>query len=142
VANLIAPKADSRSAEAIFADAMRRTRWHFAALCLYLLSQSFTIPILPLGPSWATWPGLPDVATGLLGLVVIVCGFPRTVQPTRTQAAMFRWLMIIFALCFHSFLLFRFVRITRKTASRGMGDSSLACIRFIDLCSFSFCIGS
>jgi hypothetical protein len=45
---------------------LRRTRWSFAALCAYLLSQAFTIPVLALGPSWAVWPTLSDAAVGLM----------------------------------------------------------------------------
>lgn len=40
---------------------LQRTKWLFFALCCYLLSQSVTVPILPIGP-WAIWPGLSDFA--------------------------------------------------------------------------------
>ena len=39
------------------------------AVIVYLISQGFTIPILPIGPSWAVWPRLDDFATAFLVLV-------------------------------------------------------------------------
>lgn len=93
------------------AEAVRATRWHFLALCVYLLSQSFTIPILPIGPSWAIWPGLPDFAMGLFVLVVIVKGFSNSFRPTSSQTQLFKFLLAILFLCVHSFFLFRFVRV-------------------------------
>ncbi len=50
---------------------MKNTQWQFLALCLYLLSQSFTIPILAIG-SWATWLTFPDLATSVLFLTFIL----------------------------------------------------------------------
>jgi len=51
---------------------LKRTKWLFFALCCYLLSQSFTIPIFAIGPSWAIWPTLSDLATGLLVLTFLL----------------------------------------------------------------------
>lgn len=50
---------------------LRRTKGLFFALCCYLLSQSFTIPLVPIGPSWAVWPNFPDLAVGLLVLMLL-----------------------------------------------------------------------
>ncbi|MGB3305746.1 MAG: O-antigen ligase family protein [Thermomicrobiales bacterium] len=48
-------------------DAARGSRWVFVALCGYIASQAYTLPILPIGP-WPVWPGLPDVMFGALVL--------------------------------------------------------------------------
>jgi hypothetical protein len=37
-------------------------RWPFIALCAYILSHAFAIPLLAIGPSWAVWPTLSDFA--------------------------------------------------------------------------------
>jgi hypothetical protein len=50
---------------------LRRTKGLFFALCFYLLSQSFTIPLLPIG-TWAIWPNLSDFAVGLLVLMFLL----------------------------------------------------------------------
>lgn len=42
------------------------TGFAFFALCVYLLSQCFEIPLIAIGPSWAVWPVLSDVAVGLM----------------------------------------------------------------------------
>jgi hypothetical protein len=50
---------------------LKGTRWSFFALCLYLLSQAYTIPVLPIGP-WALWPKLSDFAAILLVVAYVV----------------------------------------------------------------------
>ncbi|WP_226889101.1 O-antigen ligase family protein [Nostoc sp. MG11] len=55
----------------ISTSSVKNTQWQFLALCLYLLSQSFTIPILAIG-SWATWLTFPDLATSVLFLTFIL----------------------------------------------------------------------
>jgi hypothetical protein len=44
---------------------IERTRWSFVALCMFVLSQAYTIPIIPVGP-WPLWPRLSDFAAILL----------------------------------------------------------------------------
>jgi hypothetical protein len=44
----------------------RGTWLSFFGICLYLASQAFQIPIVALGPSWAVWPVLSDVAVAIL----------------------------------------------------------------------------
>jgi len=41
---------------------IKHTRLHFIALCFYIIAQGYTIPLLAIGPSWATFPTLPDIA--------------------------------------------------------------------------------
>jgi hypothetical protein len=50
---------------------LQATQWPFFALCCYLLSQAYTIPILPIGP-WAVWPCLSDLAAGLFVLTFLL----------------------------------------------------------------------
>jgi O-antigen ligase len=48
---------------------LNQTKWLFFALCSYLISQGFTVPVLPIG-HWAIWPCFSDLA-----LLLIVCAF-------------------------------------------------------------------
>ncbi len=52
---------------------VKHTSWLFFALCCYLLSQAYTIPIVAVGPSWAIWPCLSDLAIGLIVLSFLFC---------------------------------------------------------------------
>ncbi len=47
---------------------IKRTRLLFIMLCVFILSQAFTIPLLPIGPAWAVWPTLSDIA--IIGLMI------------------------------------------------------------------------
>jgi len=47
------------------------SRMQLFAVIVYLITQGFTIPILPVGPSWAVWPKLDDFATLFLLLVYL-----------------------------------------------------------------------
>jgi hypothetical protein len=67
---LAAQRAAAAAAKPI--DVVRASRLAFAALCLYFFTQAFTIPILTVGPSWAVWPGLPDVGMGVLVMAAIL----------------------------------------------------------------------
>ncbi len=75
-------------------------RWRFFALCLFLGSQGFTLPVLAIGPSWAVWPTLPDFASIVLGLV---CVLPDRSMPPA-QRALGGWFALLFAACLLSFL--------------------------------------
>ena len=79
-----------------------RTRILFVGLCAYILSQGFTIPIVPLGPSWAIWPLLSDAA-----LVVMFLGWlvaPRQLDKnSRVRRTVFNGLSAIMLLCLVSF---------------------------------------
>ena len=74
----------------------------FVGLCAYILSQGFTIPILPVGPSWAIWPLLSDAA-----LVVMFLGWlvaRRTLDTnSRVHRTVFYGLLVITLLCLVSF---------------------------------------
>lgn len=81
---------------------LQRTKWLFFALCCYLLSQSFTVPILPIGP-WAIWPSLSDFAFLLIVFTFIRCRQYTTPLsiPNRTIFSIF---IIIFLGCLQSYL--------------------------------------
>ncbi|MEG4166345.1 MULTISPECIES: O-antigen ligase family protein [unclassified Microcoleus] len=51
---------------------LKGTKWLFFAFCCYLLSQSFTVPILPIGP-WALWPCFSDLAFFFIVFTFIRC---------------------------------------------------------------------
>ena len=46
-------------------DPVSQSRWVFVALCGYLASQAYTLPLVPIGP-WPLWPGLPDLMIGTM----------------------------------------------------------------------------
>lgn len=81
---------------------LQRTKWLFFALCCYLLSQSFTVPILPIGP-WAIWPGFSDFA-----FLFIVFNFIRchryTTRLSIPNQRIFLILIIIFIGCIQSYI--------------------------------------
>ena len=56
--------------------AIKKTGPLFFFTCLYLLSQSFMIPIAAVGPSWALWPSLADI--GLVPVVLVALGGYRS----------------------------------------------------------------
>ncbi len=81
---------------------LKGTQWLFFAFCCYLLSQSFTIPILPIGP-WAIWPGFPDFAFFLLVFTFIRCR-PYTTTPSIPNQRIFSIFIIIFLGCIQSYV--------------------------------------
>lgn len=73
---------------------LRRTRLAFFALCCYLAAQVIQVPIRAVGPSWAVWPTLTDLAIGLLALSYLV-NWRRLRIVSAANARMFPWLAII-----------------------------------------------
>jgi O-antigen ligase len=85
---------------------VKNTQWQFIALCLYLLSQSFTIPILAIG-SWATWLTLPDLATVLLVLTFILNYWhKKSAVVSSANKKMFVVLIFVFLCCIMSYLIY------------------------------------
>jgi hypothetical protein len=81
-------------------DAESGSRWMFLALCCFVLAQAYTIPLLPLGPSWAVWPTLPDVAAGLLAVTALFSRGVRSGDGRRIWLA----LLLVFAGCTLTYL--------------------------------------
>lgn len=79
------------------------TRPIFIALCLYLLVQAYTIPVLPFGPSWAIWPTLPDLVSGLL-LVTALLTRPPVGAVSQTNRSLLWGLLAIYGGALISFL--------------------------------------
>mgnify|MGYP001794172192 CR=1 FL=1 len=81
----------------------KHSRWIFISLCLYLLSQAFTIPIIGIGP-WAMWLNLSDLAIGLMFLTLVV-NFRHAKQSiSSANDIIFRLLGIIFFLILASYI--------------------------------------
>jgi len=99
-------KTDAKSVRpnsvSISSSQLQRTKWLFFALCCYLLSQSFTVPILPIGP-WAIWPGFSDFAFLLL-LFTFIRERRYTTRLSIPNQRIFSILIIIFLGCIQSYL--------------------------------------
>jgi hypothetical protein len=52
-------------------DYLKQTRALFVGLCLYILSQAFLVPIVPIG-NWSIWPNLSDFAFLILITVFVI----------------------------------------------------------------------
>jgi O-antigen ligase len=87
---------------------MHRTRWLFVALCSYLAAQSFMVPVLALGPSWAVWPRLADFAFGALALAFVGCwqDAPRASGPNERLLYLFSFALAACALSYVGYLAF------------------------------------
>ena len=99
----------------------RPGRWLFVAVCVYLLAQSFNVPIVAIGPSWALWPALPDFAIGLVALAWLKES--RTLGPR--PASVQRVLVLLFLLLFLSIGSYAvFTLLPRLAAGSAEGESS------------------
>lgn len=81
---------------------LQHTKWLFFGLCCYLLSQGFTIPILAIGPSWAMWPTLPNLATALF-IISFLLSSRNTLTLSKASKNIFYILVFIFLGCILSF---------------------------------------
>jgi O-antigen ligase len=73
----------------------------FAALCLCVLSQGYSLPVLRIGPSWAAWP-TPPILTAVALICVAALNW-RPMWPSLTKAV--RAFGLFFVLCLISFAL-------------------------------------
>ncbi len=73
---------------------LQSTRALFLALAIYLLSQVFTIPVVPIGP-WALWPTLSDGAFLLIGLIWMLNPRVWLTAPSIHWSMMLRLLQIV-----------------------------------------------
>lgn len=83
---------------------LKHTRRLFIALCFYLLSQGFTIPILAVG-HWAVWLSFTDVAIGLL-VITFLLSFRYTTTASIANQDIFRVLVFFFLGCVVSYLFY------------------------------------
>jgi len=85
-----------------------RTRWAFRALAFYLLSQAVMIPVVAIGPSWALWPRVADLATA--ALVAAAFMNRRYLVPassgSRSVERALIWFVAVCAVSYCGYLLF------------------------------------
>ncbi|MDF5726064.1 MAG: O-antigen ligase family protein [Rhizonema sp. PD37] len=85
---------------------IEKTQWQFVAVCFYLLSQSFTIPILAIG-SWATWPTLSDFATVMLVLTFLFSNRYKKLSVVSTaNKKIFVMLIFVLICCITAYLIY------------------------------------
>lgn len=82
---------------------IKNTKWLFFALCFYLISQSFTIPLIPIG-SWVTWINLPDLATYSLMLTYLISFTQVKFLLSRANKHLFILLIIVLLASIFSYL--------------------------------------
>lgn len=80
------------------------TRWVFWGLCCYLLSQCYTIPILPIGP-WAGWLNFADISTGLMAIAFLL-NYRHLPQPSDANRRIFHILIFVLFGSIISYLFF------------------------------------
>ncbi|MBA7493328.1 hypothetical protein ES702_03886 [subsurface metagenome] len=85
------------------------TQGQLFAVIIYIIAQGFTIPILPVGASWAVWPRLDDFATLLL-LWVFVTSHSRIYPMTKKERFFFAMWIVILLLSVPSTLYGRIMR--------------------------------
>lgn len=73
---------------------LKHTKWLFVAFCFYLLTQAYTIPILPFGISWAMWPYLSDLGIGAVILSFLFC-YKHTLPASNANRKIFLLLVIV-----------------------------------------------
>ena len=73
---------------------VKRTKWLFFGFCFYLLSQAYTIPILPVGISWAMWPCLSDLAIASIVFSFLFC-YRYTLPSSSANRDIFILLIIV-----------------------------------------------
>ncbi|MFS0516519.1 O-antigen ligase family protein [Nostoc sp. UIC 10607] len=87
----------------IFQWQIKKTRWLFFALCFYLISQGFTIPILPIGP-WATWPNFSDLGVLLIVLTFLLNINQKNLLASSSNQQLIKILIVILVLSIWSHL--------------------------------------
>ena len=81
-------------------------RIDFALLCLFVLSQAYTVPLFTVGPSWAVWPTAGDIVLAAMIPVVVfrmVSGTGR--KTTEANRRILVLLLVLLAACACSYLI-------------------------------------
>ena len=78
----------------------------FVVLCLFVLSQAFTVPLFTIGPSWAVWPTAGDILVAAMVLVMIAhaCVGVGRIQ-SKTNRRILTLLLLLLAGCTFSYLI-------------------------------------
>ena len=112
------------------------TGLQFFAVIVYILSQGFTIPILPIGPSWAVWPRLDDFSTLFLFLVYL--GSRRNTCPmNKTERFIFVVIIIAIVLSIPSML---FGKLMRPEFPKTLSYGAFQTFRIFEYIMVWFCI--
>ncbi|MCU0513014.1 MAG: O-antigen ligase family protein [Anaerolineae bacterium] len=117
--------------------AVRQTRVHFFLIWAFLLAQAYTIPVLPIGPSWAIWPGIADFFMMALFPAVYLWRLPQAVG-SKPNNQLLKFLIYIFLMAVHSVLLFRFVRVLNGEGLTGDPGFMTAIYQVYRLVQFFF----
>jgi O-antigen ligase len=75
----------------------------FFLLCFYWLSQAFLVPLAPIGPSWALWPSLSDLAVLAMLPILLYCFSKRVCDRDVRVVLKLEWEALF--LCSASFAL-------------------------------------
>jgi len=106
------------------------------SVVVYLLSQGFTIPVLPIGPSWAVWFRLDDFAT--LFLFVVYLSTRRNTRPMeKVERLVFSLIVVGIVLSFPSILV---GKLMRPEIIKGPHFGIFQTYRVIQYVSVWFCI--
>lgn len=87
---------------------LRKSRMLFFALGFYLLAQAFMIPVRAVGPSWAIWPTLADIALLMLLLAFLPYASAGLRVISQANKVVFNNLLIVF--CGAALSYFVFIR--------------------------------
>ena len=104
----------------------------FIALCVFLATQAYTIPVLLVGPSWAVWPMPTDFATVLLVGTALFLPTPRDARLQRYR----RGVGALFAFCAASFFLFVIVPMYAAPPIDGTGSMNFGAFHVVRLVEF------
>jgi O-antigen ligase len=70
----------------------------FLLVCLYWLSQSFLVPLAPIGPSWAVWPSLSDLVVVALAPLVLSPLLRKAPQGPASAIVKLAWTALILSI--------------------------------------------
>lgn len=108
------------------------SRAGFAALCVFLATQAYTIPVLLVGPSWAVWPMPTDFATAVLVGAALCLPPSRDARLQRYR----RGVGALFAFCAASFFVFVIVPMYAAPPIGGTGSMNFGAFHVVRLVEF------
>jgi len=127
-------------------DAVHETRWIFVLVCCYVASQAYTVALVPVGP-WPVWPGLPDIAFGLLVAAWIAARRPATELDGARRTAV--WVMFALTIvCLASYVVSTLLISNLETMSFGLNQQgpgfglfeSVRMVQFLILFRIAACV--
>jgi hypothetical protein len=80
----------------------RSERFDFTLLCLFVLSQAFTVPLFAVGPSWAAWPTAGDIVVAAMIPIVVVrmyTGAGRTMSKANKRILALLLVLLVGCMC-------------------------------------------